>query len=70
MNVKLPLSEPQERHVATILAHLEKAVRDLKNEGLRGYGEVAPATARYFEKEIPKLEALVNEIVGLLGRVK
>jgi hypothetical protein len=144
VSVKLPLSEPQERHVATILAHLERAVRDLQNEvseppenlvlteyedaidpalagalgeliaemegrveriarelelprsgssilrkhlaslqllsidlyatlpssGLRGYGEVAPATARYLEKEIPKLEALVNEIVGLLGRVK
>ena len=142
MNVKLPLSEPQERHVATILAHLERAVRDLQNEaseppeglvlteyedaigpavagalgelnakiegrveriarelelprsrssilrkhlaslqllsidlyatlpssGLRGYGEVAPATVQYLEREIPQLEALVNEIVGLLGR--
>jgi len=144
MSARLPLSEPQERHVATILVHLERAVRDLRHEvseppeslvlteyedaidpalagalgelvaemegrveriarelelprsgssilrkhlaslqllsidlyatlpssGLRGYGEVAPATARYLEKEIPKLEALVNEIVGLLGRVK
>ena len=127
MNPSLPLTEPQERHVTTILAHLEKAVSDLRNSigvsppklaltryedalpatldkavapliceleaslaritrelelpstrssilrrhlanlqllsidvctllpssGLRGYGEVAPATARYLEEQIP-----------------
>jgi len=36
--------------------------------GLRGYGEVAPATARYLEEEIPRLEALTREIVRLLER--
>jgi len=32
MSVKLPLSEPQERRVGTILAHLERAVRDLRRQ--------------------------------------
>ncbi len=38
--------------------------------GLKGYGQVAPATARYLEEVIPKLEALVDEIVRLLERGK
>jgi hypothetical protein len=144
MNARLPLNEPQERRVSIILAHLERALGDLRSSlahppgrsvlteyeepvapalaeplgrqiaqaeakvaqmahdldlprlrtsilrrhlasfqllsidlygtlpaaGLRGYGEVAPATARYLEEEIPKLETLVNEIVGQLERGK
>ena len=140
MSARFPLTEPQERHVATILARLEKAVRDLRQDaceppvslalteyeeaidpalaeplgkliakleagvervarelelprsrhsilrrhlaslqllsidlyatvpssGLRGYGVVAPATARYLEEEIPKLEKLVSEILQVL----
>ncbi len=42
----------------------------LPSSGLRGYGEVAPATARYLEAEIPKLETLLNEIIRLLERGK
>ena len=38
----------------------------LPSSGLRGYGEVAPATARYLEDEIPKLEGQIKEIVHLL----
>jgi hypothetical protein len=141
MNPSLPLTEPQERHITTILAHLEKAVSDLRNSigasppklaltryedalpatldkavaplickleaslaritrelelpstrssilrrhlvnlqllsidvgtllpssGLRGYGEVAPATAQYLEEQIPGLEAMLRELVRLLG---
>jgi hypothetical protein len=144
MNPQLPLNEPQERRLTTILAGLEQALRELRSSlgnppqslllteyedpvapalaepvgqriwqleailgqmardldlarsrtsilrshlaslqllsidlyatlpasGLRGYGEVAPATARYLEEAIPRLEALVNEIVGLLARGK
>jgi hypothetical protein len=140
MSARLPLNEPQQRRVVTILAHLEKAVRDLRDDlceppeslaltqyedpidpalagalgeltatleaavnqmartleltrsrssvlrrhlahlqllsidlyatlpssGLRGYGPVAPATARYLEEEIPKLVALVTEMMGVL----
>ena len=142
MNPNLPLNEPQERHITTILAHLEKAVADLRNSigtppaqltlthyedplpatlnktagpvigeleaalariarelglpttqasilrrhlaglqllsidlgtvlpdsGLRGYGQVAPATAHYLEEQIPRVETLVRELVQMLER--
>jgi hypothetical protein len=142
VNPQLPLNEPQERRLITILADLERALRDLQSSlvappqssllteyqdpldpalagplgerlsraqgelaqmaqaldlprsrssilrrhlaglqllsidlyatlpssGLRGYGEVAPATARYLEERIPRLGALVDEIVSLLAR--
>ncbi len=142
MNPQLPLNEPQERRLTTILADLERAFRDLQDSvlappksllltkyqdpvdpalagplgerisrtrgeleqmaraldlppsgasivrkhlaslqllsididaslpssGLRGYGAVAPATARYLEEKIPKLGTLVDEIVRLLAR--
>jgi hypothetical protein len=42
----------------------------LPSSGLRGYGEVAPATAQYLEREIPKLETLAIEIIRLLERGK
>jgi len=135
-----PLNEPQERRLSIILAHLERALRDLRasmiappeslllteyeepvdpslaaplgrrlsqaeakigqmardlglprsqssilrghlaalhvlsidldatlpSAGLRGYGEVAPATARYLEEAIPELEASVREVIRLL----
>jgi hypothetical protein len=140
MSARLPLTEPQERHLTTILGHLERAVRELRDDlgeppetlaltayedaidpgragglretiaeleaevgrivqelglprsrssilrrhlaslqllsidlyatlpsaGLRGYGEVAPETARYLEEEIPLLEALVDGIIRTL----
>jgi hypothetical protein len=34
--------------------------------GLRGCGEVAPATAAYLEAELPRLDASVREIIGQL----
>lgn len=58
------------KHLASLQLLSMDLYATLPSSGLRGYGEVAPATARYLEKEIPKLEALVNEIVGLLGRGK
>ena len=140
MSARFPLTEPQERHWATILGHLERAVVELRGDigeaparltlteyedrigrelaeplgeliakvkagiervarevelprsrdsilrrhlarlqllsidlyatlpsaGLRGYGDVAPETARYLEEEIPRLEALVSGITAVL----
>jgi hypothetical protein len=34
--------------------------------GLSGYGKVAPATADYLEREIPKLDAAVQSLISLL----
>jgi hypothetical protein len=142
MNPQLPLNEPQERRLTTILADLERALRDLRSSiadtpenlllteyqnpldpalagplgerlsraqgelgqmaraldlprscdsilrthlarlrllsidlyatlpssGLRGYGEVAVATAQHLEERIPKLGALEDEMVRLLTR--
>jgi hypothetical protein len=34
--------------------------------GLTGYGKVAPATADYLEREIPKLDAAVQSLIALL----
>jgi len=34
--------------------------------GLAGYGKVAPATADYLEREIPKLDAAVQALIKLL----
>jgi hypothetical protein len=34
--------------------------------GLAGYGKVAPATADYLEREIPKLDATVQALIKLL----
>ena len=34
--------------------------------GLRGYGAVAPATADYLEREVPKLDAVIQSLLRLL----
>lgn len=36
------------------------------NAGLSGYGAVAPATAEYLEREIPKLESAVRQVLQRL----
>jgi len=36
--------------------------------GLAGYGKVAPATADYLEREIPKLDAAVRALIVLLEK--
>jgi len=38
----------------------------LPEHGLAGYGKVAPATADYLEREIPKLDAAVRSLISLL----
>jgi hypothetical protein len=38
----------------------------LPKHGLAGYGKVAPATADYLEREIPKLDAAVQSLLQLL----
>ena len=53
----------------THLVTLELLSIDLyasRTKGLHGYGEVAPATADYLEREIPKLDATVQSLLHLL----
>jgi hypothetical protein len=53
----------------TRLAALELLNIDLyasRSKGLRGYGEVAPATADYLETEIASLESALEEIIHQL----
>jgi hypothetical protein len=38
--------------------------------GLAGYGKVAPATADYLEREIPKLDAAVRSLIVLLQKAQ
>ena len=38
----------------------------LPSSGLSGYGPVAPPTAQYLEQNIPKLEAIIKELIQLL----
>jgi len=54
------------RHLASLQLLSIDLYATLPSSGLRGYGEVAPATARYLEEEVPRLERLVTEIVRLL----
>lgn len=54
------------KHLASLQLLSIDLYATLPSSALRGYGPVAPATARYLEKEIPELEALVREITRVL----
>ncbi len=61
------LTEPERR---ASVAGLELAGINLYDcrakTGLSGYGAVAPATADYLEREIPKLDTLIQSLLRLL----
>ena len=61
MNPRLPLTEPQERHVTTILAHLEKAVSDLRNS--IGASPPKLALTRYEDALPPTLDKAVAPLI-------
>lgn len=66
--LRLPvLNEPVRR---TFVAALELARINLYEcrpcGGLAGFGKVAPVTAEYLEREIPRLEAAVQSLIALL----
>ncbi len=64
----LPVQNEPVRRVVTV--GLEVASINLfecrPDSGLAGYGQVASATADYLEREIPKLDAEVRSLIGLL----
>ena len=66
--LELPTSRSSilRKHLASLQLLSIDLYATLLSSGLRGYGAVAPATARYLEEEIPKLEGLVSEIVRVL----
>ena len=59
--------EPVRRKLAVALELVSIDLYECRpNGGLRGYGEVAPTTAEYLEREIPELDAAVQSLLALL----
>lgn len=68
--LRLPvLSQPVRR---TFVAALELARINLyecrPRSGLAGFGQVAPLTAEYLEREIPRLETALQSLIALLQK--
>ena len=60
-------NEPVRRAVAVGLEVASINLYECRPDGgLAGYGQVAPATADYLEREIPKLDAAVRSLIVLL----
>jgi hypothetical protein len=60
-------NEPVRRAVAVGLEVASINLYECRpDSGLAGYGQVAPATADYLEREIPKLDAAVRSLIVLL----
>jgi hypothetical protein len=66
----LPVTnEPVRRTLVVALELASISLYECGTEGgLAGYGEVAPATADYLEREIPKLDATVQSLIELLQK--
>ncbi|MGB7746782.1 MAG: hypothetical protein WBN75_05775 [Verrucomicrobiia bacterium] len=66
--LRLPVqSEPVRRAVEVGLELASINLYECRPEsGLAGYGHVAPMTADYLEREIPKLDAAVRSLIVLL----
>lgn len=61
--------EPVRRAVAVGLEVASLNLYECRPEsGLAGYGQVAPATADYLEREIPKLDVAVRSLIVLLEK--
>jgi len=60
-------NEPVRRSVAVGLEVASINLYECRpDSGLAGYGQVAPSTADYMEREIPKLDAAVRSLILLL----
>ena len=61
------LNEPVRRTLVVALELANIHLHECRpHGGLAGYGEVAPATADYLEREIPRLDAAIQSLIGLL----
>lgn len=69
---ELGLSPMTESIRRGLVAGLELASIHLQEcrpgSGLKGYGAIAPDTAQYLERELPKLEAAVRRLAAQLGQ--
>lgn len=71
MNPELPLNEPQERRLTIVLARLESALRNLRNDALhppassrltRCEDPIAPASAQPLEQAIARAQTQVEQM--------
>jgi len=62
-----PHEEPVRRTLVSRLLLDGVALAEVDARGLRGYGAVDPATAKYLQRELPQLRELLDRLVELLG---